>query len=135
MMKGSDIGIQEKKAKQYAGQNARNLNGYNDVQNVGNHVAQNPRIQNIAVDAVNNDEELRLNLDLLEEHRELAAINEARSKSKMTKYYNSRVRGVAFQPRDFVYRNNDASHAAAGGKLGPKWEGPYELCLRTCEDE
>nr|GEX03761.1 reverse transcriptase domain-containing protein [Tanacetum cinerariifolium] len=80
-----------------------------------------------AVDVVNNDEELRLNLDLLEERRELAAINEARSKSKMTKYYNSRVRGVAFQPGDFVYRSNDASHAAAGGKLGPKWEGPYEV--------
>nr|GEZ64806.1 reverse transcriptase domain-containing protein [Tanacetum cinerariifolium] len=65
------------------------------------------------------DEELRLNLDLLEERQELAAINEARSKSKMTKYYNSRVRGMAFQPGDFIYRSNDASHAAAGGKLGP----------------
>nr|GFD36194.1 hypothetical protein [Tanacetum cinerariifolium] len=27
-------------------QNARNLNGYNEVQNVGNQVAQNPRVQN-----------------------------------------------------------------------------------------
>ena len=26
-----------------------------------------------------------------------------------------------------VYRNNDASHAKDGGKLGPKWEGPYEV--------
>nr|GEU64200.1 reverse transcriptase domain-containing protein [Tanacetum cinerariifolium] len=86
-----------------------------------------PTYRTIAVDAVNNDEELLLNLDLLEERRELAAINEARSKSKMTKYYNSRVRGVAFQPGDFVYRSNDASHAVAGGKLGPKWEGPYEV--------
>nr|GEW97907.1 hypothetical protein [Tanacetum cinerariifolium] len=76
-----------------------------------------------AVDVVNNDEELRLNLDLLEEHRELAAIREAKSKSKMMKYYNARVRGVAFKPGDFVYRSNDASHAVAGGKLGPKWEG------------
>nr|GEY11059.1 hypothetical protein [Tanacetum cinerariifolium] len=32
--------------RQYAGQNARNLNGYNAVQNVGNQVAQNPRVQN-----------------------------------------------------------------------------------------
>nr|GFD44847.1 hypothetical protein [Tanacetum cinerariifolium] len=53
-----------------------------------------------AVDVVNNDEELRLNLDLLEERRELAAMSEA---------------------------SNDASHAVAGGKLGPKWEGPYEV--------
>nr|GEV77487.1 hypothetical protein [Tanacetum cinerariifolium] len=32
--------------RQYAGQNARNLNGYHVVQNVGNQVAQNPRVQN-----------------------------------------------------------------------------------------
>nr|GFA12522.1 reverse transcriptase domain-containing protein [Tanacetum cinerariifolium] len=86
-----------------------------------------PTYHTRAVDVVNNDEELRLNLDLLEERRELAAINEARSKSKMTKYYNSRARGVAFQPGDFIYCSNDASHAAASGKLDPKWEGPYEV--------
>nr|GEU96881.1 reverse transcriptase domain-containing protein [Tanacetum cinerariifolium] len=86
-----------------------------------------PTYRTTAVDVVNNDDELRLNLDLLEECRELAAMNEARSKSKMMKYYNSRVRGVAFKPGDFVYRNNNASHAVAGGKLGPKWEGPYEV--------
>nr|GFA59379.1 reverse transcriptase domain-containing protein [Tanacetum cinerariifolium] len=86
-----------------------------------------PTYRTTAVDVVNNDEELRLNLDLLEERRELAAMSEARSKSKMMKYYNSRVRGVAFKLGDFVYRSNDASHAVAGGKLGPKWEGPYEV--------
>nr|GEZ90051.1 reverse transcriptase domain-containing protein [Tanacetum cinerariifolium] len=84
-----------------------------------------PTYRTAAVDVVDNDEELRLNLDLLEERRELAAMSEA--KSKMMKYYNARVRGVAFKPGDFVYRNNDASHAIAGGKLGPKWEGPYEV--------
>nr|GEX38904.1 reverse transcriptase domain-containing protein [Tanacetum cinerariifolium] len=86
-----------------------------------------PTYRTAAVDVVNNDEELRLNLDLLKEWRERAAICEAKGKSKMTKYYNARVRGVTFKPGDFVYRNNDASHAVAGGKLGPKWEGPYEV--------
>nr|GFD49996.1 hypothetical protein [Tanacetum cinerariifolium] len=33
--------------RQYAGQNAGNLNGYNEVQNIGNQVAQNPRVQNV----------------------------------------------------------------------------------------
>ncbi|GJT88468.1 reverse transcriptase domain-containing protein [Tanacetum coccineum] len=56
-----------------------------------------------------------------------AAICEAKAKMKMTKYYHARVRGVAFRPGDFVYRSNNASHAAAGGKLLPKWEGPYEV--------
>ncbi|GKB54191.1 hypothetical protein Tco_0904944 [Tanacetum coccineum] len=59
--------------------------------------------------------------------RKRAAIYEAKAKLKMTKYYNARVRGVTFRPGDFVYRSNDASHVVAGGKLGPKWEGPYEV--------
>nr|GFB75675.1 reverse transcriptase domain-containing protein [Tanacetum cinerariifolium] len=42
-----------------------------------------PTYRTTAVDVVNNDDELRLNLDLLEERRELTAMNEARSKSKM----------------------------------------------------
>ncbi|GKB00705.1 reverse transcriptase domain-containing protein [Tanacetum coccineum] len=76
---------------------------------------------------IHNDEELRLNLDLLEERRERAAIREAKAKLKMTKYYNARVRGVTFRPEDSVYRHNDASRAVDGRKLGPKWEGPYEV--------
>ncbi|GJS71888.1 reverse transcriptase domain-containing protein [Tanacetum coccineum] len=79
-----------------------------------------PTYRTAKVDTVHNDKELRLNLDLLEEKRERATICEAKSKMKMTKYYNARVRGVAFRPGDFIYRSNDASHAAAGGKLGPK---------------
>ncbi|GJT61061.1 hypothetical protein Tco_1004594 [Tanacetum coccineum] len=45
----------------------------------------------------------------------------------MEKYYNSRVRGTSFKPGDMVYRSNEASHAKDEGKLGPKWEGPYEV--------
>nr|GFC17285.1 hypothetical protein [Tanacetum cinerariifolium] len=33
--------------RQYAGQNTGNLNGYNEVQNVRNQVAQNPSVQNV----------------------------------------------------------------------------------------
>ncbi|GJY45141.1 reverse transcriptase domain-containing protein [Tanacetum coccineum] len=86
-----------------------------------------PTYCTVTVDVVHNNEELRLNLDLLEERREYAAIREAKAKLKMTKYYNVRVRGVAFRPGDFVYRSNEASHAMDRGKLGPKWEGPYEV--------
>ncbi|GKC42099.1 reverse transcriptase domain-containing protein [Tanacetum coccineum] len=74
-----------------------------------------------------NDEALEIILDLTEEKREKAAIQEAESKAKMEKYYNSKVRGTSFKPGDMVYRSNDASHAKDGGKLGPKWEGPYEV--------
>nr|GEU54305.1 retrovirus-related Pol polyprotein from transposon TNT 1-94 [Tanacetum cinerariifolium] len=37
----------ENQFRQYAGQNVRNLNGYNIVQNVRNQVAHNPRVQNV----------------------------------------------------------------------------------------
>nr|GFA73457.1 hypothetical protein [Tanacetum cinerariifolium] len=62
-----------------------------------------PTYRTAVVDVVNNDEELRINLDLLEERRERAAIREAKAKLKMT------------------------NHAVDGGKLDPKWEGPYEV--------
>ncbi|GJR53777.1 hypothetical protein Tco_1404298 [Tanacetum coccineum] len=66
-----------------------------------------PTIRTAEVDLVQNNEALEINLDLLEERREEAAIREAK--------------------RDLVYRNNDASRAEDIGKLGPKWEGPYEV--------
>nr|GEW96555.1 hypothetical protein [Tanacetum cinerariifolium] len=73
------------------------------------------------VDLIQNDEALGINLDLLEEKREQAAIREAKSKAKMEKYYNSKVRSASFKSRDLVYRNNDASRAKDTMKLGPKW--------------
>ncbi|GJU00783.1 hypothetical protein Tco_1111121 [Tanacetum coccineum] len=86
-----------------------------------------PTLRTAEVDMIKNNEDLGINLDMLEEKREKPAIQEARSKAMMEKYYNARVRGTSFRPGDFVYRNNEASHAEDGGKLGPKWEGPYEV--------
>ncbi|GJT42375.1 reverse transcriptase domain-containing protein [Tanacetum coccineum] len=86
-----------------------------------------PMYRTVVVDAVHNDEELRLNLELLDERREHAVIHKAKAKSKMTKYYNAKVCGVTFRPGYFVYRSNEAIHAMDGGKLGLKWEGPYEV--------
>ncbi|GJW43934.1 reverse transcriptase domain-containing protein [Tanacetum coccineum] len=94
-----------------------------------------PMYRTVVVDAVHNNEELRLNLDLLEERRERAAIREAKTKLKMTKYYNAKVRGVTFRPGDFVYHSNEASHAMDGGKIGPKWEGPPYKVTKHSETE
>ncbi|GJZ53818.1 reverse transcriptase domain-containing protein [Tanacetum coccineum] len=85
-----------------------------------------PTPRTAEVNMVQNDEALEINLDLLEERREHAAIREA-SKEKMEKYYNSKVRNTSFKPGELVYCSNDASHAEEVGKLGPKWEGPYEV--------
>nr|GEU62670.1 reverse transcriptase domain-containing protein [Tanacetum cinerariifolium] len=53
-----------------------------------------PTYRTATVDVVYNDEELRLNLDLLKERRKRTTIREAKANLKMTKYYNARVRGV-----------------------------------------
>ncbi|GJY90575.1 reverse transcriptase domain-containing protein [Tanacetum coccineum] len=86
-----------------------------------------PTLRTAEVDLVPNNEALERNLDLLEERREQAAIREAKSKARMEKYYNSKVINTSFKPGDLVYRNNNASRTEDTGKLGPKWEGPYEV--------
>ncbi|XP_035838197.1 uncharacterized protein LOC110901424 [Helianthus annuus] len=86
-----------------------------------------PSPRMIAMEKQNNEQERRLDLDLLEERRENAAITEARYKSKLEKYYNARVRVCTFVPGDFVLRDNEASNAEIPGKLAPRWEGPYVI--------
>ncbi|GKF28417.1 hypothetical protein Tco_0094759 [Tanacetum coccineum] len=86
-----------------------------------------PTLRTIKIVMVQNDEALKLNLDLLEEKREQSTICKARSKAKKGKYYNSKVRNTSFRPGDLVCQNNDANHAEDGGKIGSKWEGPYEV--------
>nr|GEV05899.1 reverse transcriptase domain-containing protein [Tanacetum cinerariifolium] len=86
-----------------------------------------PTLRTAEVDMVKNNEALGISLDILEEKREQVAIQEARNKAKMEVYYNARVQSTSFRLGDFVYQNNEASHAKDGDKLGPKWEGPYEV--------
>nr|GFC00429.1 reverse transcriptase domain-containing protein [Tanacetum cinerariifolium] len=79
-----------------------------------------PTLRTAKVDMVRNDEALEINLDLLEEKREHAVIREAKSKAKMEKYYNSKVRSTSFKLGDLVYHRNDASRAKEVGNIGPK---------------
>ncbi|GJS44375.1 reverse transcriptase domain-containing protein [Tanacetum coccineum] len=90
-----------------------------------------PTIRKTKVNIVQNDEAMEINLDLLEERREQAAIRKAKSNAKMEKYYNSNVRNTIFKPEDLVYRRNEAIHAKESEKLSPKWEGPYEVTENT----
>ncbi|XP_076912127.1 uncharacterized protein LOC143570304 [Bidens hawaiensis] len=74
-----------------------------------------------------NDKEFRMNLNLLEERRELALIREHNYKRQLQKYYDSRVPKCTFDAGDFVFRNNEASGQEPPGKLAPTWEGPYKV--------
>ncbi|GJU45740.1 reverse transcriptase domain-containing protein [Tanacetum coccineum] len=55
-----------------------------------------------------NNDELRLNLDLLKERRELAALCEAKYKSQTKQYYNKNLRHTHLKFGDFVLRNSEA---------------------------
>ncbi|GJV76280.1 reverse transcriptase domain-containing protein [Tanacetum coccineum] len=68
-----------------------------------------PTYQTLMIREGYNEEEMRLNLDLLQERREAAVVREARYKTKMEQYYNKKVRPAGFRPGEFVYRRNEAS--------------------------
>ncbi|KAI3828870.1 hypothetical protein L1987_02980 [Smallanthus sonchifolius] len=74
-----------------------------------------------------NIQEIRINLDLLDEKREEAALKEARYKKKLEKYYNARVKIYEFNMGEYVLRDNEASKAELPGKLSPNWEGLYQI--------
>ncbi|GJY13599.1 hypothetical protein Tco_0382908 [Tanacetum coccineum] len=85
-----------------------------------------PTLRTTEIDMVQNDEALKLNLDLLEEKKRTGSNPRGKKQGKNGKYYNFNVCNTSFKAGDLVYRSK-ASHAEDGGKLGPKWEGPYEV--------
>ncbi|GJY31912.1 reverse transcriptase domain-containing protein [Tanacetum coccineum] len=68
-----------------------------------------PTYLTIQFNEAQNKEEMRLNLNLIQERRETTAIREAKYKKKVEQYHNKQVRPVSFKVRDFVYRRNEAS--------------------------
>ncbi|GJR17246.1 reverse transcriptase domain-containing protein [Tanacetum coccineum] len=79
------------------------------------------------VDPAQNKKDLRINLEVLEEIREITAIGEAAYKKKLEQYYNKKVRPSTYKPGDYVLRLNSASKVEYTGKMGPTWEGPYKV--------
>ncbi|XP_027171595.1 uncharacterized protein LOC113771181 [Coffea eugenioides] len=84
-----------------------------------------PRLAAYAAEV--NNEERQLDLDLVEERRDLTSARIASYKNTLAHYYNARVRHRRFQPGDLVLRKNSVSRAEPQGKLCPKWEGPYRV--------
>ncbi|XP_022843238.1 uncharacterized protein K02A2.6-like [Olea europaea var. sylvestris] len=65
-------------------------------------------------------------LDLLEEVRDQATLRMASYQDNTSKYFNKKVRTWRFRAEDLVLRRAEvAGHAP--GKLGPVWEGPFEV--------
>ena len=75
-----------------------------------------------------NDDELRLNLDYLDEVRDNASSKMTKYQLKMAEYYNKRVKLRRLDIGDLVLRKTTtATKNPTQGKLGPTWERPYRV--------
>ena len=75
-----------------------------------------------------NDNQLRVNLDYLDEVRDEASQNMARYQQKMAEYYNKRVKLKRLNIEDLILRRvTPTTKDPTQGKLGPIWEGPYKV--------
>ena len=73
-----------------------------------------------------NDDQLRLNLDCLDEVRDKASSRMAKYQQKMAEYYNKRLKLRQLDIGDLVLRKvTTAMKDPTQGKLGPTWERPY----------
>ena len=89
-----------------------------------------PRTQQY--DPETNNEALAISLDLLEEKRLQSAVKMASYQQQMRQYHSSRVRARDFSPGELVLKKvNQSTRVAQDGKLGPNWEGPYEVTGST----
>ena len=75
-----------------------------------------------------NEEQLRLNLDLIDEVMMDAEQRTARYKRLMARQYDAMVKPRRFNIGDLVLKRVSlATRNPAHGKLGPNWEGPYKI--------
>ncbi|KAK3025438.1 hypothetical protein RJ639_042164 [Escallonia herrerae] len=75
-----------------------------------------------------NEENLRGNLDLLDDVRAQALDRMISTKQRVARFYNRRVQMRIFRVGDLVLRKLEVSDPkAAVGKLSPNWEGPYKI--------
>ncbi|RDX61875.1 hypothetical protein CR513_59851, partial [Mucuna pruriens] len=80
-------------------------------------------------DPTANEDELRANLDLLQETREIAYIKEYAVKAKVARRYNRKMMPRDFQEGDLVLRK--ITMMAEKNKLTPKWEGPFRVAEKV----
>ena len=75
-----------------------------------------------------NDDQLRINLDCLDEVRDKASSRMTKHQQKMAEYYNKRVKLKRLDIGDLILRKvSTATRDSTQGKLGPIWEGPYRV--------
>jgi hypothetical protein len=79
-------------------------------------------------DPSRNEEEMRAELDTLEEAGEGTKIQQASAKARMARRQTTRLIRRSFKVGDLVLRRADGPRKnTKHGKLAEKWEGPYRI--------
>ena len=87
---------------------------------------KSPRIELASVEQ--NEEALRLNLDLLDEKREQVLQRTEDYQRKTERYYDQKVKPKSYTPGDLVLKKLlSARKNPTHGKIGPNWEEPYRV--------
>ena len=74
-------------------------------------------------DEQSNDDQLKQNLDCLDEVRDQASQRMAKYQQKIVEYYNRRVKLKRFNIRDLILRKvTPTTKDPTQGKIGPTWE-------------
>ena len=75
-----------------------------------------------------NSLELAFELDHLDERRDRAALRVQSYQQQVARHYNKKVHIRTFKLHDWVLRHVFQNTREEGaGKLGPTWEGPYQI--------
>ena len=87
-----------------------------------------PTLRTNSFNPSNNDELLRRGLDFIKERRESAMVQLAYYQQKLKRGYDANVKLRLLVPGDLVLRKVlGTAKNLAQGKLGPNWEGPYDI--------
>ena len=82
-----------------------------------------------------NEEQLRLNLDLIDEVRTDAEHRTARYKNLMARQYDAMIKPRRFNIGDLILKKVSlATKNPTHGKLGPNWEDPTKLSIAENKD-
>ncbi|XP_073035273.1 uncharacterized protein [Primulina eburnea] len=77
----------------------------------------------------NNDQTRAIELDLVEEKKDWAAIRMEAYRNRVMKSYDKHVRAPYFQVRDLVMKK--VKPVGDVGKLEARWEGPFKVIQRV----
>ncbi|XP_014522940.1 uncharacterized protein LOC106779360 [Vigna radiata var. radiata] len=87
-----------------------------------------PTVRRQLSDMTINNEQLRSNLDVIDERRHVAAIKNEAYKRLVARRYNTKVKPRRFMEGDLVWRKTaDARKAPTKGKLAANWDGPFRV--------